>query len=68
MLRKTYIGWLIPRQAREVHHFPPSAILPRKNLLGSLTQGEEEMSEGGGRLVGRLDDVQAFVQNYLIFC
>jgi hypothetical protein len=40
MLHKTYIGWLIPRQSREVQDFPPSAILPSGNLLGLETQGE----------------------------
>ena len=66
--QKTYVDWLIPRQSRDLHHFPPPAILPSENVLGSVTQDEQEMMEGGWRLVGKLDKGQAFVQDYLIFC
>jgi len=34
------VAWSIPRQYREAHDFPPSAILPSRNLLGLVTQGE----------------------------
>jgi hypothetical protein len=67
MFRKTYVDWLIPHQSRVLHHFQPSAVLQSGNLLGLVTQGEYEMMEGGGRLVGRFDDGHGFV-DYLTFC
>jgi hypothetical protein len=58
--KRTYVAQSNPRQSRKVYDLLPSAILSNGNLLGSVTQGEKEMMEGGGRMVGRLDDRYAF--------
>ena len=68
---RTYvdIGQLIsPCQTNDMHDFLQSAGLPKRNLLGSMTQGGSGVMEGRGRcwcMVRRLDEGHAFERGYL---
>jgi hypothetical protein len=69
--QRTYldIGSLIPPcQTNDVHNFLQSAGLPKRNRLGSMTQGGSGMMEERGRcwsMVRRLDEGHALEWGYL---
>ena len=71
--QRTYvdIGSLIPPcQTNDVHDFLQSAGLPKRNLLGLMTQGGSGMMEVRGQcmsMVRRLDEGHAFERGYLGF-